>query len=54
MGVWDYVPLQKNFFRNRTVSWPKASWKPTLHIHFVNEEGPKALFEKLGIKSQDL
>lgn len=61
MGVWDYVPLQKDSSRSGTTSFMaelclgvKARWKPTLHTHFVNEERHKAIFAKLDVKKQDL
>lgn len=61
MGVWDYLPLWKNFSRNG------ATWCMTefclgirlagslffVHTHFVNEEEHKALFAKSDVKKQD-
>lgn len=59
MGVWDYLPPVEEFFQewsnlvhDRILSWHKASWKPTLHTHFVNEEEHKVLFAKSDVKNR--
>lgn len=53
-------PLQKNFYQEgsnlvhgRILSWHKASWKPALHTHLLNEEEHKAVFAKSDVKNQD-
>lgn len=59
MDVQDYLPPAEEFFQewsnlvhDRILSWHKASWRPALHTHLLNEEEHKSVFAKSDVKKQ--